>query len=733
VLNITYYDNYTGLDVQEMDMMPDGFTGEQYANATGNVTCTVTKILSGDVNDWDAVYNFYDDRNRLIQAKSFYTIGNVEIEEVASSEYDFIGRVTKTHTHQLLKEDETVVSSVDILDELEYDHAGRLVRTWQTISNGVNTPERVLVSEMQYNELGQLIDKKLHNSIAQSIDYKYNIRGWLTHINNTALDDGEDDVFGMELFYNEVDELNSLNCQANFNGNIGGMAWTSINVEDNIPYTRAYGYQYDNLDRLTGADFGEYISGTWENPVDKYDMSVGEYDKNGNIKKLIRYGENGLIDNLTYTYLGNRLMSVNDNDADDNAGFKELTETGNEYWYDANGNMNKDNNKGITNIDYNFLNLPQSVDMTEGNVSYIYDASGMKLVHTNPVGDEEYYIGNFVYEKTGTNPVNLSYLLFSEGRVVTSTGAIDYEYHVKDHLGNTRVAISSNGEIKQISEYYPFGMRFIPIEKEDGDQNYLYNGKEYQDGLDWYDFKWRFYDPALGRFFTQDRLAEKFAYMSPYQFCSNNPIWLKELDGLEGIKYTDADGVKTIEKNVVVLTEQHKDIPKGATQKQVDRITRQNKNIDTRNAEKVSTVTNQLNAVYGNAKNSSGEQVNFKFNITTKAVDNPTKADFSQARQIGNANGIKSSTMAIDGKTPLTAPAAVITDINSTMPGLCTGNIMVEASTQDNAIAHETGHTLLTTGQNEDTFPNGAVMNYPAQGYVSRDEVDLMWNQAYDK
>jgi hypothetical protein len=76
-----------------------------------------------------------------------------------------------------------------------------------------------LLSKNEYNELGQLIDKKLHstNSNAtdakQSVDYRYNIRGWLTSINNAAVtseaqtNDDTGDLFGMELGYN-------TNCQS---------------------------------------------------------------------------------------------------------------------------------------------------------------------------------------------------------------------------------------------------------------------------------------------------------------------------------------------------------------------------------------------------------------------------------------------------------------------------------------------------------------------------------------
>jgi RHS repeat-associated protein len=107
---------------------------------------------------------------------------------------------------------------------------------------------------------------------------------------------------------------------------------------------------------------------------------------------------------------------------------------------------------------------------------------------------------------------------------------------------------------------------------------YLFNGKELQQqefsdgsGLEEYDYKYRFYDQQLGVFHSQDRLAEKFSYMSPYQFCSNNPIWLREIDGLEGVKYTETEknGEKKtiVEKNVVVLTKKTKEIPKNASKK----------------------------------------------------------------------------------------------------------------------------------------------------------------------
>lgn len=95
---------------------------------------------------------------------------------------------------------------------------------------------------------------------------------------------------------------------------------------------------------------------------DKYTEKVTAYDKNGNIKKLQRYG-NALIDNLTYTYNGNQLTKVKD-ESDNAYGFTDGASAANEYTYDHNGNLTKDSNKGITNITYNSLSLPSKVTMS---------------------------------------------------------------------------------------------------------------------------------------------------------------------------------------------------------------------------------------------------------------------------------------------------------------------------------------------------------------------------------
>jgi len=62
--------------------------------------------------------------------------------------------------------------------------------------------------------------------------------------------------------------------------------------------------------------------------------------------------------------------------------------------------------------------------------------------------------------------------------------------------------------------------------RSDGVKMHKHTGKEFQgfNGLAWYDNNARYYDCILARFTTQDPLAEKYPWLSPYNHCANNPL-----------------------------------------------------------------------------------------------------------------------------------------------------------------------------------------------------------------
>jgi RHS repeat-associated protein len=347
----------------------------------------------------------------------------------------------------------------------DYDHAGRLVKTWHQ----VNTNPKVLLTENKYNELGQLITKKLHSTdqgatSKQSVDYRYNIRGWLTRINSSDLtaDNTNDprDHFGMNLSYN--DPVSTLNNAPQFNGNISAITWSNNQGYGDVK-ENAYRYGYDPMNRITGADYRQKHTATWGLPQhkdedgdiqtsDAFSETGYDYDLNGNLQHLTRKGVNGLsMDVLTYDYgmgasKSNRLLGVSDAGSV-TQGFVDGNTVAEDYGYDNNGNMVADKNKEITAITYNHLNLPTQVTKRSGDyVKYIYDATGRKLNQqvfnvSGVLQKQSEYAGEYFYEND-----TLKFINHEEGRIVMTGMAPEYQYHLKDHLGNVRVTFTAKNE-----------------------------------------------------------------------------------------------------------------------------------------------------------------------------------------------------------------------------------------------------------------------------------------------
>ncbi|MDR3821312.1 MAG: RHS repeat-associated core domain-containing protein, partial [Bacteroides sp.] len=358
--------------------------------------------------------------------------------------------------------------------------------------------------------------KSLHGSAANKLTYAYNLRSWLTGITSTR--------FTQNLYYNTGVGT------ARYNGNISSMTWKSGNEST----VRGYKFTYDGLDRMLNATYGE-TAGISTN-ANRFSENVTGYDKNGNIKGLQRYGQlsstaYGMIDNLTLTLNGNQLNRVDDAVAAStyNGGFefKNGANAADEYSYDANGNLTKDLNKGISGITYNFLNLPNAVTFSDGStITYTYGADGTKLRTVHKIGSTTTttdYCGNVIYEN-GVQKL----LLTEEGYITLSDSK--YHYYLKDHQGNNRVVISQSGTVEETSHYYPFGGVFASAGNV---QPYKYNGKELdtKKGLNWYDYGARHYDAVLGRFITVDALYDKHFKVSPYVYCGNEPVGRIDPDG----------------------------------------------------------------------------------------------------------------------------------------------------------------------------------------------------------
>ncbi|MCX2679361.1 hypothetical protein OOZ15_05345 [Galbibacter sp. EGI 63066] len=562
-----------------------------FSRTQGLATVSKVKVLDEDSpNSWTTTITGYDKKGRVIYtAEQNNYLNTTTINE---SDLDFTGKVLVSKTKHRKGTGTWIVT----IDNYTYDHRGRLVDHYECIGEGSSfegcddTADYVnksysaplsettikeasgsftlqpgfhfvassgktlhlsiaqkgeLIAHNVYDNLGQLKTKKVgntENAPLQTVSYDYNIRGWLKKINNPS--SLGTSLFGFEIKYNDIADTD----KKLFNGNISQTLWNSKSVNPNPPdnpVSGQYTYTYDALNRITDA-----IDNTGN-----YNVSGIAYDQNGNITVLERKGaltqdpnsptDFGAIDQLSYTYdTGNQLLGVSDQvtGVTSEVEFKDGN-TGTDYAYDANGNMTQDLNKGIPTdgITYNHLNLPTSVTIGSGNISYIYDATGVKLKKTVSTGKVTEYAGNYVYENS-----SLKQITQPEGYIEPDGSGWQYVYRYVDIWGNTRLTYADdNGdgsvgtsEIRREQNYYPFGLEHKGYNiGMYGVKNNLktYQGQEFTEdlGLNTHEWKYRVSDPAIGRFWQVDPLAEDYVYNSTYAFQENKLGMGTELEGKE--------------------------------------------------------------------------------------------------------------------------------------------------------------------------------------------------------
>ena len=423
---VTYYDDYTfdktGLT---LPATAGGTPVINYNNATKISTrslVTGTKVAVLDTNpvQWITTVTGYDKKARSIYvARKNTFLGTVD---VVTTTLDFAGKVLSTKTTH----DKTGKAQIRIEDQFTYDHEARLLKQTQKTNSQVTET----IVENSYDALGLLVRKGVGGQTGtplQTIDYSYNVRGWLRQINDP--NNLGSDLFGFKIGYN------SGNTPL-YNGNISSTQWKTQNTDSNL---KTYTYTYDALNRLKTAT----------DNTGRYNLSNLRYDKNGNITSLLRKGavvsspgntssHYDIMDDMDYSYGGtNKLNKVIDYGYP-NYGFKDSAIDDQDYWYDANGNMTRDDNKGITTISYNYLNLPTQVNISNsdgsGTISYVYDATGVKLQKVVSTGATTTYAGNYIFENNA-----LKFFSHPEGYVDAENG-LNYVYQYKDHLGNVRLS-----------------------------------------------------------------------------------------------------------------------------------------------------------------------------------------------------------------------------------------------------------------------------------------------------
>lgn len=499
ILSYTYYDDYTQGDLSNFPFDAGQFAGitlptdntvvtppaEASQMSRGLPTGSKVRIMDPDDpngDNWLTSVNYYDDKGRVIQTQSQNFKGGLDI---SSNLYFFQGQLYKNiakhsnpHAKPMPGATDGAITEFRLENtfqrnfssgggnDMVWSHKQKIIKT----AGGVTTAG--LDYELAYYDYDHLGRNVLKQFTAGLNLNEYNMRGFLNH---TAFRNYDmDTVFQEKLFYD-----NGFKSKL-YNGNIAGIIWRG---KDHVE--KAYGYSYDNLNRLTHAEFRQQVGSVtpnWSNSYYDYTASAITYDLNGNIKTMNQMvtpfiGSTGKIamDQLTYDYApnSNQLIKVEDGVPTANTAahglpdFKNGVNTAEEYHYDENGNLVTDDNKAISSITYNYLNKPEVIEVTnKGTITYVYDAAGNRLRKTvrtiglNAPADEIWdYTGNFVYKDDA-----LQYILNEEGRarpvVFTNDDFQDipvnegqtkfvYDYFVKDHLGNVRSTVTATPQAHQ--------------------------------------------------------------------------------------------------------------------------------------------------------------------------------------------------------------------------------------------------------------------------------------------
>jgi RHS repeat-associated protein len=581
IMSVIHYDNYDWQTETAYD-----FNALTAFHTQGLAKGMMTGMLSRNIetNAWLKTVNYYDYRGKLIQSFFKNHKGNIERSETL---YRFNGEVLKMNlAHENITEiydyeidhagrktsfKHTLNGILKNVSQYQYDELGRLktkklspfitlstvasgswnnTNTWQ--NNGlpsindyirINAGHSVTIDYGEAGSAGSLFNAGTLNTIGQlklgvlppntsgatelqTVDYSYHIRG-LRGINLDASGNLTNKLFSMRLGYEDA---------GFWDGNIGKQEWKSS--LDNV--TRSFTYGYDGNSRIKSGIYGSTKAG------ENYSLNNVTYDFNGNITNLSRNGwksDNtfGLVDNLNYTYNSNsnKILKVDDA-SNETASFKDAS--GNDYTYSLDGSLTSDANKGISVIEYNYLKLPRRVVQNGVTTLYQYSASGAKLREI--IGtDTTDYLGNII-KKNGV----LYQISHDEGRIING----EYEYNIKDHLGNLRVAFRDSLGIAKITQANSYGIwgEDLPtlsyLKQTWKVDKFKFTGKEELSETGYIDFGARLYDNLAPRFITIDPLAEKWNLYSPYSYAMNNPISNIDPDGRDIIvSYHQGDETKT--------------------------------------------------------------------------------------------------------------------------------------------------------------------------------------------
>lgn len=256
-----------------------GFASSRYVVTTGFPTAGKNRILGTD--RWLHTTFYYNDNGRVIQKAEDNIQGG---RTLTSMKYDFSGSLLSSRTEYGRGNGESdIVTSV-----YTYNHLGLPVKSETRLND---SPPGTI--SFEYDKLLR-VSAVTYGSGPHALKERrtYDIRGALCGL--------ESSVFGMKLRTTSPLKHGA----SRFDGSISEWECRLGNKKS------MYGFDYDGFGRLQGARSYRPSGSSWVLDKRGYTEEGIRYDKNGNILNLIRRANGNIVDNLVYSYTGNRLSSL---------------------------------------------------------------------------------------------------------------------------------------------------------------------------------------------------------------------------------------------------------------------------------------------------------------------------------------------------------------------------------------------------------------------------------------
>jgi len=538
------------------------------ASATWDENNNLTSVTDENGNTTTYVYDDMGNLSSVTDASDSTTTYTYE------STYNKLTGVTNAHrrtTHYAYDTRGNLVSETDPLDYVTsyaYNGLGDLVS--RTDANGATTayaydvagnPITVTyplggINRYSYDGVGNMVGSA--NAHA-SVIYAYDALGRVTNVNYIS--------HGKSISYT-YDAVGNRASMADPAGGVTTYTYDEANrlISLTNPFSQTTSFTYDSRGRLIRRDHhnGTYTTYHYDRANHLLSLvnrkSSGEvissytyeHDAAGNRTKMIeangdettyRYDDlyrltgvtypDGSTVGYVYDSVGNRLVmtdttgttgySYDDSDRLQSAGMVT-------YGWDNNGNMiGKADESGATTYTYDYENRLISVTLPGGSTdTFTYYPDGRRLSHTSTSGETTIYLYDGFNTLMETNSGGATTARYTSAGIdgwlsMEQSGGTTHYYH-QDGLRSIVGLTDADQTVAATYQYDVFGS----IKSQTGSiaNPHLFTGGRWDNNSNLYHFRFRQYDPTLGRFITRDpwrgRISNPTA-LHRYTYVGNNP------------------------------------------------------------------------------------------------------------------------------------------------------------------------------------------------------------------